>query len=171
MLAPSPSAASSAAHIEIEGKSSAPRGAANLCQTYQWACRQGRGADKVGNQALETIVHVNRTVNGSVRYLDDQQQFNAADHWSLPTARGGDCEDFALLKKKTLLKMGFPPQSLLIATVLDGNRLGHAVLVVRTAKGDLVLDNATDRVLPWSETGYVFLRMQTPKAPSGNAPN
>lgn len=165
-FAPTAAEASSNNHLLITGKATVPpSGATQLCQTYHWACTGGQDTGKISSQVVDVVAKVNRKVNRSVRYVTDQKQFNAADHWSLPTARGGDCEDFALLKKQKLVKMGFPPQSLLIATVLDKSRAGHAVLVVRTAKGDLILDNATDRILPWSETGYVFLRMQDPKAP------
>ena len=38
----------------------------------------------------------------------------------------------------------------------------HAVLVLRSASGDYVLDNLTDAVRPWAETGYTFLKMQDP---------
>ena len=42
----------------------------------------------------------------------------------------------------------------------------HAVLVVRTHKGDVVLDNMTSRILPWKRTGYAFLKMQNPEQPA-----
>ena len=37
---------------------------------------------------------------------------------------------------------------------------GHAVLTVRTDKGDFILDNLTDAVRQWDETGYRFLKRQ-----------
>lgn len=167
MFAPAAAQASSNKHLLASSHATLPpSGAAGLCQTYRWACTRDAGVRKVSAQAGDVMVRVNRQVNRTIRYVPDERQFKTADHWSLPTARGGDCEDFALLKKQKLLEMGFPPQALLIATVLDKNRSGHAVLVVRTTDGDMVLDNATDRILPWAETGYFFLRMQDPKAPS-----
>lgn len=140
-----------------------PSGANDLCRTYPWACTQGAG--QIQQEDLQKVARVNRDVNRSVRDISDLRQFNRQEYWSLPTARGGDCEDIALLKKHTLINLGYPPQALLIATVLDHHRRGHAVLVVRTATGDLVLDNQTNRILPWAETGYVFLRMQDPVSP------
>ena len=37
---------------------------------------------------------------------------------------------------------------------------GHAVLTVRTDKGDYVLDNLNDKVEAWNQTGYRFLKRQ-----------
>jgi predicted transglutaminase-like cysteine proteinase len=37
---------------------------------------------------------------------------------------------------------------------------GHAVLTVRTDKGDFILDNLTDKVRQWDQTGYRFLKRQ-----------
>jgi len=83
----------------------------------------------------------------------------------LPGPRGGDCEDFALAKKKRLIEAGVPAGAVLIATALDRRRKPHAVLVLRARAGDYVLDNLTDRMLLWHRTGYSFLRMQNPIAP------
>ena len=37
---------------------------------------------------------------------------------------------------------------------------GHAVLMVRTDRGDFTLYNKTDAVLPWNRTGYVFAKRE-----------
>ncbi len=37
---------------------------------------------------------------------------------------------------------------------------GHAVLIVRTDRGDLILDNKSDIVLPWKQTGYIFIKRE-----------
>lgn len=151
--------------LEAVSISAPPSGAAGLCRTYSWACTTGAG--RVDQRDSSMIARVNRIVNRDVRTVSDFRQFNRREHWSLPTARGGDCEDFALLKKQMLIQLGLPPQALLIATVLDRNRRGHAVLVVRTTAGDMVLDNQTNRIKLWSDTGYIFLRMQDPTSPKG----
>ena len=47
-------------------------------------------------------------------------------------------------------------------TSARGHRMnGHAVLVVRTDRGDFVLDNMRNKVLLWSDTEYTFLKMQS----------
>ena len=144
----------------------APSGARGLCQTTPWACSVSSSTKAISATDLPTLNKVNRSINRKVRSVSDIAQFNVEEKWSLPTARGGDCEDFALLKKHELIRLGYPAQSLLIATVLDKKRRGHAVLIVRIQTGDLVLDNLTNSIKVWKETGYVFLRMQDPNAPS-----
>ena len=145
----------------------APNGARQLCELNAWACSVSPKTGKILQSDMAEIVKVNRSVNRRTREVADITQFRVEENWSLPTARGGECEDFALLKKRDLIQLGYPAQSLLIATVLDTNRRGHAVLIVRTDTGDFVLDNLTNRIKTWSDTGYIFLRMQNPKKPTG----
>ncbi len=42
---------------------------------------------------------------------------------------------------------------------MDGG--GHAVLTVRTDRGDLVLDNQIEAVLPWYRTPYRYIKRQS----------
>ena len=142
-----------------------PQGSTGLCARYGWACAIGQVQGRVGQDGLRIATKINAQVNAEVREISDQSQYARAEVWTLPSARGGDCEDFALLKKKRLIERGFPANQLLIATVLDRNHAPHAVLVLRTTGGDYVLDNLTNRVKPWQSTGYTFLKMQDPEAP------
>lgn len=143
----------------------APLGAADICQRRPWACAESRGRTEAPDDSLAVAGRVNRAINAQVREIADLAQYGREELWDLPTARGGDCEDFALAKKKRLIEAGIPAGALLIATVLDRRREHHAVLVLRTRSQDVVLDNLTDRMLAWHETGYSFLRMQDPDAP------
>lgn len=144
---------------------SAPAGAQNLCGRYPWACQTSAQPTRISASGLDIAVTVNRQINRQVTSISDQAQYGRTEHWALPTGRGGDCEDFALIKKKRLIEAGLDPQMLLVSTVLDRNRNAHAVLVIRTVQGDFVLDNLRDEVLPWRQTGYTFLRMQDPAQP------
>ena len=81
----------------------------------------------------------------------------------MPGRRGGDCEDYALEKKRQLIEMGLSGDQLLMTTVLDRKGGSHAVLVLRTGAGDYVLDNLNNQIKPWGRTGYTFLRMQDPQ--------
>ncbi len=158
-----------ASQLVIASKAvSAPAGFRGVCARYAWACDRSSAATVHGAAAkLELANRVNRAINLRVREISDERQYKTAEHWALPTQRGGDCEDFALLKKLELQRAGIAPDRLLIATVLDRKRRAHAVLVLRTDEGDFVLDNLTSRIKPWDKTGYSFLRMQDPTAPSG----
>ena len=56
------------------------------------------------------------------------------------------------------MALGWPASSLLATVVLQSNGDGHAVLTVRTSRGDFVLDNLSDEILAWNETDYRFLK-------------
>jgi predicted transglutaminase-like cysteine proteinase len=40
------------------------------------------------------------------------------------------------------------------------------VLTVRTNKGEFILDNQEGKVLPWTETGYRFVKRQSQSDPN-----
>jgi len=165
LAAPTASAASSQdAFITPKSKTSTPPGAANMCSQYRWACSGKSSRQQDSNAILKLAKTVNNEVNRRIYQIDDIVQYGKEDHWTLPSTRGGDCEDLVLLKKKKLVEKGVASDSLLIATVLDLNRNSHAVLVLRTQQGDYVLDSLRSRVVPWRSTGYTFLKMQNPKS-------
>jgi predicted transglutaminase-like cysteine proteinase len=81
---------------------------------------------------------VNAEIN-KARYVSDQQNWGKADYWAAPAdllARGGDCEDFAAAKYFALKELGIPASRMRMLITRD-----HAVLVVDTADGPVVLDN------------------------------
>lgn len=154
------------AFLQMKKPIAAPRGFASVCGRYDWACGGGSSGSVAEGDILDLARSVNRSVNTGFRQVSDGQQYGVQEVWALPTGRGGDCEDFVLLKKLALIKKGVPASRLLIATVLDRHRAPHAVLVLRTASGDLVLDNLRSQIKPWRDTGYSFLRVQNPDQPS-----
>ncbi|WP_371808156.1 transglutaminase-like cysteine peptidase [Ruegeria sp. HKCCD7239] len=158
--------ASEGSFIRAVAASPPPSGARQLCRQYSWACSSKASLSLSTQQEMQIVHRVNRQVNATTREVTDQSQYRTVERWALPTSRGGDCEDFALLKKRDLIRAGIDPSKLLIATVLDTRRRAHAVLVYRSAGGDLILDNLTNRIKPWSSTRYLFLRMQDPRQPS-----
>ncbi|MTH98439.1 transglutaminase-like cysteine peptidase [Roseibium sp. RKSG952] len=157
--------AAETAFIPSVAASPPPAGAQQLCRQYTWACAKKAAISLPSHQELRLVKQINRQVNASTRSVSDQSQYKTRERWALPTSLGGDCEDFALLKKRDLIRAGIDPSKLLIATVLDTRRNAHAVLVYRSGQGDLVLDNLTNKIKPWSATQYLFLRMQDPKQP------
>ena len=50
--------------------------------------------------------------------------------------------------------------------VRDRHGDGHAVLTVKTDKGEFVLDNQNDEILLWSDTGYRFVKRQSQADPN-----
>jgi predicted transglutaminase-like cysteine proteinase len=103
---------------------------------------------------------VNRYFNAAIKPMTDEEQYGVIEKWTYATSGKGDCEDYVLEKKRKLLQLGWAPASLLITVVIDKQGGGHAVLTVVTDKGDYVLDNVTDEILLWSDSGLTFVKRQ-----------
>jgi len=88
------------------------------------------------------------------------------DHWDYPIDGKGDCKVYALYKRKLLVDAGFPRQALLMTVVRDLEGEGHAILTVKTDRGEFVLDNLTDEIRPWDATGYTFIKRQSQSDPN-----
>jgi predicted transglutaminase-like cysteine proteinase len=80
--------------------------------------------------------------------------------WTV-SAKTGDCEDFALAKRDALIRAGFAPSALRLAYVKTRWGEDHAVLVVKTNRGQFVLDNLTGIVKPLSQSGLRVVSMAT----------
>lgn len=112
-------------------------------------------------QVWKTIVSVNQRINSSVKAVTDADHWGVVDIWGFPDDGRGDCEDFQLLKRRILAESGLPRRAMRMTVVIDELGEGHAVLVIRTNRGDYVLDNKTSSVLPWSRTGYVYIKRES----------
>ncbi len=111
-----------------------------------------------------TIVSINRRVNKAVQPMTDMDHWHVADQWNLAEDGFGDCEDYQLLKRHLLAEAGLPRRAMRMTVVVDANGEGHAVLTLLTDRGDLVLDNKTNDILPWHRTGYVFVKRESQDA-------
>jgi len=155
------SAAPSAA-MRVIGKANPPIGHYEFCQTYQSECQPtslDNGPMKLTEERWKTMLDVNYTANTTITPMTDMEIYGVEERWAYPTTVG-DCEDFVLLKRKMLMNKGFSANNLLITVVLQPNGEGHAVLTVRTDRGDFVLDNMRNKVMNWSETEYTYLKRQ-----------
>jgi predicted transglutaminase-like cysteine proteinase len=142
---------------------SQPIGHHQFCVAHPAECGSisGTGRPAVLTQDLwSAIVEINVGVNHTITPMTDQEIHGVEEVWSYPTTLG-DCEDYVLLKRRLLSERGFDLSQLLITVVLQPDGSGHAVLTVRTDRGDFVLDNMRDRVMLWSDTEYVFLKRQS----------
>jgi predicted transglutaminase-like cysteine proteinase len=108
----------------------------------------------------ELIVATNKQVNATVKPQDDIEHWGVIDRWDYPDDGYGDCEDYQILKRRLLVKAGLPRRALRMVVVLDEQGQGHAVMAVRTNQGDFILDNKRDAVLPWHQTGYVYIKSE-----------
>ncbi len=156
------------ANMQVVGKANPPIGHYEFCQTYQGECSGSQtdsGPMMLTEQLWKTILDVNYTVNSSITPLTDLEIYGVEERWTYPRSVG-DCEDFALLKRKMLVDRGLDPADLLMTVVLQPNGEGHAVLTVRTDHGDFILDNMRNKVLLWSETEYTYLKRQSSSHPA-----
>ena len=113
------------------------------------------------SRVWKTINTVNRQVNSDIKPKTDMEHWGVVDRWDLPTDGYGDCEDYQLLKRKILSeKHGLPKRAMRMTVVIDEQGEGHAVLMIRTDQGDIVLDNKRSGVMAWHETGYVFVKRE-----------
>jgi predicted transglutaminase-like cysteine proteinase len=106
------------------------------------------------------IVDVNERVNDEILPVTDQDHWGVADRWDYPDDGLGDCEDIQLLKRRRLTEAGLPQRAMRMTVVIDELGAGHAVLMVRTDRGDFILDNKRKAVLPWQETGYRYVKRE-----------
>ncbi len=112
------------------------------------------------------LVFVNRSVNQKIRPMTDLDHYGVVEKWSYPDDGYGDCEDYVLLKRRMLAQIGWPLQALLITIVRDTRGDGHAVLTVKTDKGEFILDNQNSEILLWSETKYHYVKRQAQHDPN-----
>jgi predicted transglutaminase-like cysteine proteinase len=117
-------------------------------------------------KAWKDLGQINKWVNESVWPITDMDHWGEVERWNYPDDGYGDCEDYVLLKRKLLLQAAWPRQALLITVVRDRNGDGHAVLTVKTDKGEFILDNQSPEILLWSETGYHFVKRQSQNDPN-----
>ena len=151
------------ANIPIAGATNQPIGHYEFCRQYNNECgATGRDAGPLTltQENWKTILNENYTTNTDVQPMTDMEIYGVEEQWTYPDAVG-DCEDYVLLKRKRLIEAGISPSNLLITVVLQPNGEGHAVLTVRTDRGDFVLDNMRNKVLLWSETEYRYLKRQS----------
>jgi predicted transglutaminase-like cysteine proteinase len=145
-----------------------PIGYVTFCRDNQSECRPAqRFADRIQLTAAkrEEIEKVNDAVNTAVAPITDLELYGKPEVWSYPSGNKGDCEDYVLLKRRLLIARGYPESALLITVVRDENSEGHAILTVRTDRGDLILDNKRREVMRWADTPYTFVKRQSERNP------
>lgn len=144
------------------GRALPPIGHVGFCRRHPGECT-GRELlstrfDMTAKRRQE-LTSINDTVNQMVRPVTDQELYGRIEHWTYPAGKG-DCEDYVLLKRRLLMERGWPASALLITVVRDEDNAGHAVLTVRTAQGDFVLDNKQAEILAWNQVPYAFIKRQ-----------
>lgn len=107
------------------------------------------------------IVSTNLRINREIEPVTDMDHWGQIDRWDMAEDGKGDCEEYVLVKRKKLVEAGLPRRALLVTVVIDDENQGHAVLMVRTNRGDFILDNKRNAVLPWQQTGYIYVKRES----------
>jgi len=153
----------SAPFMPKAGLTTRPAGHNEFCKHYRGECQiktRGDARVRLTPGRWDQLVAVNSMINKAITPVTDEDLFGREEVWVYPTTMG-DCEDFVLLKRRELIRRGWPIGSLLVTVVRQRNGDGHAVLTVLTDRGDLVLDNLQSEVKVWSQTEYQYIKRQS----------
>ena len=151
------------AFAPVTGETSIPVGHADFCKRYPAEC--GMNPTVVDDihltpQSWQHLLDVNTSFNTSIVPETDMQLYHVPEYGTYPHGYG-DCEDIALAKRRQLIEDGWPVSTLLMTVAKEANGEGHAVLMVRTDRGDLILDNQDSTIRDWRESPYHFLKRQS----------
>jgi predicted transglutaminase-like cysteine proteinase len=150
--------------VDAVGTARPVQGWVKFCERYPGECDLNVAEPstiQLNSRNWKTLQAVNRKVNTTIRPKTDMEHWGVVDRWDLPEDGYGDCEDYQLMKRKILVEQyGLPKRAFRMTVVIDEQGEGHAVMMVRTNEGDLVLDNKRSAILPWHETGYVFVKRE-----------
>jgi predicted transglutaminase-like cysteine proteinase len=153
----------------VYGIAEAPVGYVQFCSENPADCRR-RGKNEADvtltSAKWNELQAINLEVNLAIKPMSDLVQYHVVEKWTYPYSGKGDCEDYVLLKMRRLMERGWPQSVLMITVVRDEHGEGHAVLTVRTSRGDLILDNKHSRILAWQKTPYQFIKRQSSLDPS-----
>jgi predicted transglutaminase-like cysteine proteinase len=155
--------------VSLGENSRAPIGWVEFCADQPKECASGPGNPRdviLTTKAWKDLVRVNKWVNETIKPVTDLEQWGVVEKWSYPDTGRGDCEDYVLLKRRMLIQAGWPREALLITVVRERSGDGHAVLTVKTDKGEFVLDNQNEEILLWSATNYRFVKRQSQQDPN-----
>ena len=171
-LGPSPGIAAGSA--QTEGRPhKGPRAYHAMCQREPHLCSDDRAsartlgvspAAKLTRRRMRELQRINSKVNARIRAGHDYELYGISDFWT--SGRNiGDCEDYMIAKKQALIAAGWSADQVLYAVVIGTETPYHAVLIVRTDKGDLVMDNLRGQILDWRASGYRFVVRQSAANP------
>jgi predicted transglutaminase-like cysteine proteinase len=136
----------------------------DFCRRYASECRVDTNEPEqieLTQKNWKTIISTNVRTNRDIEPVTDMDHWGQVDRWDMAEDGKGDCEEYVLVKRKKLVEAGFPRRALLVTVVIDDENQGHAVLMVRTDRGDFILDNKRNAVLPWQQTGYIYVKRES----------
>ena len=167
--APHAHAAGELAFMTTGEQARPPIGWVQFCGDHPKECEVAPSAPRdivLSTRVWKDLVRVNNRVNETIKPMTDLDHYGVVEKWAYPDDGYGDCEDYVLLKRRILIDAGWPREALLITVVRDGKGEGHAVLTVKTDRGEFILDNQNPAIVPWYESGYRFTKRQSQSNPN-----
>jgi predicted transglutaminase-like cysteine proteinase len=159
-----------ASYAAVGGSTSVPYGWVDFCGRRPEECSLGKLQPldvRLNKTSWNVLNRINKRVNAAIEPVTNLAHWGTMlDHWDYPVDGKGDCKVYALYKRKLLIDAGFPRQALLMTVVKDLEGEGHAILTVKTDRGEFVLDNLSDDIRPWDATGYTYLKRQAQDDPN-----
>ena len=134
-------------------------------QSYHDFCQRNPGECELDtsdiislNENIWALLNlVNTQVNQEIYFTLDINQYGYEEFWNYPTNGNGDCEDYALEKRRRLVQHNIPRGALRMITGFHSTKLyAHALLSIETDQGTLILDNETNDILWWDEKPYIY---------------
>jgi predicted transglutaminase-like cysteine proteinase len=157
-------------YAPVGASTSVPYGWVDFCGRRPEECSLGKLHPldvRLTKETWALLNKVNRRVNAAIEPMTNLAHWGTTlDHWDYPVDGKGDCKVYALYKRKLLVDAGFPRQALLMTVVKDLEGEGHAILTVKTDRGEFVLDNLAEDVRPWDATGYTYIKRQAQSDPN-----
>jgi predicted transglutaminase-like cysteine proteinase len=138
-----------------------------FCLRYPADCKPDTGErERIDPtpQTMRLLDRINHSVNLAIVPRAKSYGSNLEDSWTIAPA-SGDCNDYAVTKRRELIANGLPPSALRLATTKTASGIGHLVLVVSTTKADIVLDSLSETIRPWQQTDYQWLKIQSATDP------
>ena len=147
----------------------APYGWLHFCAAQPAECEAAPVLPKLVQLTSQTWAELNKIntiVNGEIDPISDEDHYRIYEQdilnwWTYPDDGKGNCNDYVLMKRKLLIEAGWPKAALLLTVVVDHHGDGHLILMVRTDRGDLMLDNMRQEIVQWDRAGYRFVKRQS----------
>ncbi|HVM77676.1 MAG TPA: transglutaminase-like cysteine peptidase [Stellaceae bacterium] len=154
--------ASAGTRMETAAPAVPPAGFLGFCLKHLPDCtgRTSGGGVELTPERLRLLQSVQAQVNAAIAPCEDPTH-----SWDYPTDGTGDCNRYALEKRRELIERGWPRGSALLATAITETGEDHLVVVARTDRGDLVLDNRVAPVVDWAELPYRWISIQSDRSP------
>src|SRR5690242_10825529 len=116
-----------------------PKGFLGFCAKHLQECRgstPNAAAAELSQEHWRDLWVIQNKVNREIAPREEPTHV-----WDYATDGYGDCNKFALAKRRELIERGWPREAVLLATARTETGEGHLVVVAHTTSGDFVLDS------------------------------